>query len=127
MRNPFGRPATLWHWWLGSLGWLLVTVPGWLFFSYALVATLDKTKPPQKESILIWGVLGSLGVAQVLVTWAAWRRPARYPASGRANWPALLMLLWRMGLAAFQLAWFGFTVIVLGYGLSGPAHSILTH
>jgi len=68
------------------------------------------------------GIVGSLGVAQILVTWAAWRRPAAYPVIGCANWPAVLILLWRAGLAAFQIIWLGLAVISLGYGLSGPAH-----
>ncbi|MGI4760644.1 MAG: hypothetical protein ACRYF0_08065 [Janthinobacterium lividum] len=123
MRNPFGRPYTLWQWWLGSLCWIVAVVSSWLLFSFALLHLLDKIgNQQQQDTWAMWGIMSSLGVAQVLVTWAAWRRPATYPAIGRANWPALLMLLWRMGLAGCQVAWLGYTIIVVGYAMSGPAH-----
>lgn len=123
MRNPFGKPGTLWQWWLGSLCWTVTVMLSWLLFTSTLLATLDKTVPrSQQESRAFYGVLGSLGIAQVLITWAAWRRPGTYPAIGRLNWPALLMLLWRAGLACLQVIWFLGIAIALGYALAGPAH-----
>lgn len=96
----------------------------WLLVGSALLKVLDEIGNRQQQgNWAMRGIQGSLAVAQGLVTWAAWRRPASYPASGRANWPALLMLLWRVGLAGFQIIWLAFTVIGLGYGLSGPVHS----
>jgi hypothetical protein len=123
MPNLLGKPDTLWHWWLASLCWTVAIVASWLLGCFALLHMLDKmTNQQQQDNWAMCGIMGSLGVAQVLVTWAAWRRPTTYPAIARANWPALLMLLWRAGLAAFQIIWSGLTVIGLGYGLSGPAH-----
>lgn len=123
MRNPFGKPDTLWHWWLGSLCWTVAVVAGWLIVSFTLLHELDNLGDRQQQNYwAMRGMLGSLGVAQGLLIRAAWRRPTTYPAIGRANWPALLMLLWRAGLAAWQVAWLGYTTIVVGYGLSGPLH-----
>jgi hypothetical protein len=123
MHNLFGKPDTLWQWWLASLCWVVVVVPSWILFSDALLTALDKIgRQQQQESWAIYGVFGSWGVAQVLICRAAWRRPATYPATGRANWPALLVFLWRAGLAAFQVIWLGYTSIIVGYALSGPAH-----
>ena len=123
MRNPFGKPDTPWHWWLGSICWVVAAMSSWMLFSFALLQVLDKIdNRQQQDTWATWGIMGSLAVAQVLATWAAWRRPTTYPAIGRTNWPALLILLWRVGLAAFQIIWSGLTVISLGYGLSGPAH-----
>ncbi len=122
MRNPFGKPGTLWQWWLGSLRWTVTVMLSWLLVNTTLLATLDKTATrSQQESRAFYGVLGNLGIAQVLITWAAWRRPGTYPAIGRLTGPRC-SLLWRAGLAFLQVIWFLGTAIALGYALASPAH-----
>lgn len=123
MRNPFGKLHTLWQWWLGSLCWTVAAVAGWLLRNGALLAIHAKLGTRQQAEWLIGGALSSFGVAQVLLVRAACRQPATYPATGRINWPELLMLGWLTGLGALEVAWLGVAIIMLCDTVSASSYS----
>jgi hypothetical protein len=128
MRNPFGKPRTLWHWWLGSLCWTVAAVASWLLLNGALLAIHAKLgTQQQQDEWLIGGAMNSFGVAQVLLLGAVCRQPTIYPATGRINWPVLLMLGWLTVLGTLEIAWLGVAIIMLCDTVSAASYPTFSY